>query len=190
MAKIIYTLIILSFLIFLVLSCTTQLKSTQELPLINVNLPLNNVFFDDFIFNLILKDFVGETYLGEYDNTHIRVKKYVDISADDREDLINEKLFFINSLYREIHSPYPGQISNAISCDKKYLPVKNDDTNYSYHVLFASDRLTYGACNKDLVEYKSLLYFIHCSTNLFSIEIFHPLEKELDYNKIILNTSC
>lgn len=106
---------------------------------------------------------------------------------------IQEKMFFINTLYREIHSPYPGQISNKIGCSDEFTPIKFNNTPYDYYQIYASDRLTYGVCSWDLVKYKSILYFYYCEDNkeLFQLELFINTSKNLeDYTDNLKKLRC
>ena len=114
----------------------------------------------------------------------LRIEAISGIDKKSADALIEDEIITIRALYGAALSPYPGQISNQIVCNKKFMPVfgkKENELNYSYFVLFATERLTYGACSEDLVRYKAILAWTYCleRSSFYRIQLFSPLDSEL-----------
>jgi hypothetical protein len=126
-----------------------------------------------------------------YDSRVIGTKIIYTYYSDDGEFLkINVKNFsnyksanqFINlsriqtdSLFETHISPYPGQISNAIECQKDYLPIPNyffedNKSNFDrfYFLTYASERFGLGVCVDDLIKYKLLEGWIVCENDNYN----------------------
>ena len=110
---------------------------------------------------------------------------------------INEKAAMIESLYEIRGAPYPGEITQEIICPEEFKPVKNKvQNNFSLgnYVLFASKRLTYGVCAKDLANYKSFIGYFNCNNDkLFQIEFFVPVDRQAEFENMldaIANLKC
>ena len=103
---------------------------------------------------------------------------------------LDEKKFYVESLYNPLPSPYPDVITREIVCPHEYLPIIEEDDNENFYkivyILYANDRFSYGACTPDSVVYKAIFSLIHCkNTNkLYQIKFFSPLES---YDEEILN---
>lgn len=110
----------------------------------------------------------------------IEVIKGIDKRSADI--LLEDNIIMIRALYGNALSPYPGEISNELICNENFLPEFNTkQTNlleYSYFILFANDRLTYGACSEDIVRYKSILAWAYCDgkNSFYQFEFFSPIE--------------
>ena len=122
----------------------------------------------------------------------LKVKKFDNVQQDKVDEYISEKMFFIFSLYREVHSPYPGLLSNKVECSSEFTPIEIKNTPHSYYIIQATDRLTYGACSQDLIKYNSILQFQYCENDgLYFIELFLPLDVDLErYESIVKQTLC
>jgi len=123
-------------------------------------------------------------YIGTSDNSHLKILKYEKVDESGAQDIMSEKLFFIKTLYRDIHSPYPGQISNSIKCTPEFYPVEKKADPYPYYLIKASERFTYGVCSQDLVGYNVLLFFKKCGLDFYVIEYFVPATVQPDENLV------
>ena len=159
---------------------------------IDSGITTSNEFVNKFNLVETSQDYSSVTYKGNYNNNILKIKKYADISEKNVNDYINERLFFLNSLYREINSPYPGQLSNKVKCGDEFTPIEVDNAPYNYFILYATERLTYGACSWDLIEYRSSLFFQYCENDgLYFIELFFPVEADSEqYESQLKQLSC
>lgn len=115
----------------------------------------------------------------------LRVKAISGVDRKSADVLVEEEKVTIKALYGAALSPYPGQISNQIVCTEKFMPRFNTSQTedyYSYVSLFATDRLTYGACSEDLVKYNAVLAWMYCEEKktLYQFEHFSPIKPNLD----------
>jgi hypothetical protein len=119
------------------------------------------------------------------------------IESSDANLLIRDGVMGIQALYANALSPYPGDISNKVETDPAYRPrlvqVTNAALISTYFLLFANDRLGYGATTKDSVKFKSLVGWFHCATRLefFKVKVFVPLSiSDRDLEAIFLSLRC
>ena len=112
----------------------------------------------------------------------LKIEAITDIDKRSADILLEDKIVTIHALYGNALSPYPGEISNKIICNEEYLPefdtTQSKSLDYSYFILFANERFTYGACSEDLVKYKAILAWTFCEgKNIFyQFELFAPIE--------------
>lgn len=152
---------------------------------------------NDFIkkFNLKFSSYGqdSKTFTGEHQGIFIKIKAFGNFNPDQSTDYISDKIFVINSMYRDIDSPYPGPLSNEIKCAEEFKPKTIKNSPFDYYILQASDRLTYGACSRDLIKYSSIMYFLHCGkyNELYQIELFVPPGSNLsEYEESLKSLSC
>ncbi len=132
-----------------------------------------------------------DLFTGKGKNTTIRIKRINNLNQTEIIYFINEERKILLSLYKEVPSPYPGRISQTISCDKSFLPKEKLNLPFNYFLLYATNRYTYGACSWDLIEFRSILYYKQCDNSIYVIEMFLPLKEEIkDYESIMLETVC
>ena len=164
------------FSILLLVSCSYQVN--------NPELGIQGTFLSRFKLNTIFQNDEYFLYEAKSENEILRIYEYNNIS--DKKSFMSSKLFFIKSLYRQLNSPYPGQVSNKISCSSEFLPKKVSDDVYK---LYATPRLTFGACACDLIEYDTWMYFKQCNDNeVYIVEIYVPVNQT--DNSILENIEC
>lgn len=133
------------------------------------------------------------TFTGRDGDVILKLSRFDDMGSEEAASYISSKLFVIDSLYREMRSPYPGALSNRIGCAEEFKPATIENSSRRYHLLYATDRLTYGACSWDLIAYRAILSFLHCekSNALYQIEIFVPREGYTAlYEESLIGLSC
>ena len=112
----------------------------------------------------------------------LEVLQGVDGTSGDA--LFDDGRMGIEALHADALSPYPGDISKRISAGEEYLPrFRSRDAEGARHrwfLLFANDRLGYGATTKDAVRYRSLCGWIHrpASGSFAKVRIFGPLASD------------
>ena len=123
----------------------------------------------------------------------IKIKILNNTTLKQAKNYISDKIFVINSIYREINSPYPGALSNRIECEEKFKPKTMENVPFDYYILYASERFTYGVCSWDLIKYKSVIYYTYCkeTKNLYQIELFIPVDKGTsNYEESLKSIEC
>jgi hypothetical protein len=119
------------------------------------------------------------------------------IEAPDASVLVQDGVMGIQALYANALSPYPGDISNQVTGDPAYRPrffqVTNATVSFTYFLLYANERLGYGATTKDSVKYKSLLGWFHCANRkeFFKVRLFVPLAtSDRDLEALLFSLRC
>lgn len=119
--------------------------------------------------------------LNSEENKVLKIEAITGIDKASADLLLEDEALTVKALYEAALSPYPGEISNQIVCNERFKPVfgtAEAKLNFSYFALFATDRLTYGACSEDLVKYKAILAWAYCEKKktLYRFELFAPLK--------------
>ena len=183
-------LLFFGVVLFALVGCGSELKGKS---LVGAAPPLTGDLLQEFTWEQTGTGHDSTVFTGHDKNTVLKVTLFNDMNAEQAADYGSSKLFVIKSLYREIHSPYPGPLSNRIECSEEFKPVVIEASPFDYHLLYATDRFTYGACSWDLITYKTILYFQHCETenSLYQIELFVPIEdSSSDYEESLKAMGC
>lgn len=112
----------------------------------------------------------------------VDVRQAIEPSVAD--EYIQAKITGMNALYDNIRSPYPGIISNEITCEKEYKPVysKLNSTHGVplYQIRgYLNDRYVFGACQKEQIRYvdRRLLFVCPKKSLLYDIEFITPVDE-------------
>ena len=175
------TLIIYFIIILLTILVFTACSYNKSNNAIITDFSLKSDFLDEFEILKTTENYDSKTIIGKKEDFIIKTKKVGDISLIEAENRINDKMFVINSMYRDISSPYSGTLSNRIECEDEFKPKKIKNEPFDYYLIFATDRMTYGACSKDLIKYQAIMFFLFCekSKNFFQIELYVPLNEDI-----------
>lgn len=134
--------------------------------------------------------------LLRHDKVNIRIEVYADISTEKAASYDKIKIMNIESLYETAKSPYPGALSNEIECGKEYRPrvgkITINAVPSTYIQGYLNDRLQYGACLKEELEYESSLVLFHCPSQRrwYQFEIITPLGQQMDDKRILNSLTC
>ncbi len=177
-----FVFVLILFCIFIIVNLIGKEDAT-------ISSGVSNNFIENFELKKI-PSYDSVMFTGEYDDKIIKIKRFNDFDLEKSEQYISDKMFVIESLYREIHSPYPGELSNRIRCPEEFKPLKKSNEPFDYYIIYASKRLSYGACSDDLIEYVSINYFLYCEkqNNFFHIELFIPKEENISYYENLLKS--
>jgi len=159
----------------------------------NIKLELSDDFIKKFNIKTVSNNYDSITLNGKYNDLSIKIKILNNTDLKQAKNYISDKMFVIDSMYREIDSPYPGTLSNKIKCEEEFKPKKISNIPFDYYLLYASDRFTYGACSWDLISYKSVIYYVYCNKtkNLHQIELFIPKNIESSsYEESLTSITC
>ncbi len=123
-------------------------------------------------------------------NNKVRADTWMNITQEDAEKVIKNYLIKMYTIYEKAVSPYPGEVSNAISCALEYQPTytKEKIGEKEAHIFtgFANDRLVFGACAGDLITNRSAVVMFYCEPQkrLYKFELFSPVKNSIEeFNK-------
>lgn len=128
--------------------------------------------------------------------SYLQIMRVENMGEEEAESYVSLQRSLVESLFKDGISPYPGQISGTIQCADAYLPhVDESRTANSLKVtylLYATERLTFGACADDLIAYRALLSYSYCSgkKELYEIRHFTPKSSADDPKGILSSFSC
>jgi len=200
-----YTIPILIFLLaglvilapsLLQLNIEKETTLTEFLDTLNISMDINGEYkITEFIENKYQASQNNvKKIIVNHDNDIIKIRIASNLSEDDAKNYINFHKYQIENLFTEYRSPYPGHISDAIKCPEKYQPIKEQNgSDKVYYYLYANDRLTYGGCSEDLLEYLVALGLVHCieSKKILEIEFFTPKDNpNSDYKNVAKSLRC
>ena len=114
----------------------------------------------------------------------LKIEVLHEVDKEAAEALLSDGIMGLEALYANALSPYPGDISNKVVADPRFRPELArktvGQTTYTYYLLFANERLGYGAATADTVKFKSLLGWFYCerSKDFYKVKYFVPLKTE------------
>jgi hypothetical protein len=111
----------------------------------------------------------------------VKIEIVPELDREGAQTLLNDSMMGVQALYANALSPYPGDISRQVVSDHRFRP-ELVQTNWGgglrqYLLLFANDRLGYGAVTADVVHYRSLLGWVYCERagTFYKVRYFAPL---------------
>jgi len=111
-----------------------------------------------------------DVFLGLYKNNDRQLRVEI-VNNDDFEEvasLLKSRIARVEAQFANDISPYPGEISDEIECNKSFQPkIEIDDNedgfkNYKFKT-YLNSRLVSGSCQEDDVEYIDYSSFFYCS---------------------------
>lgn len=99
--------------------------------------------------------------------------KLTRIKAESSQKYVEDKKFLFQSLFLPTTSPYPEVITNIIECPEEFKPREREVENGIIYTVFAGERLNYGVCSRDLVEYYAAYGIFDCKQKgVFELQVF------------------
>ena len=129
-------------------------------------------------------------------NGKVEVRKIENISRSEALKIKKSKEIEIRSLFILKPTPYPGEITRKLSCDKKYYPKfsgKNEKDFKSYIEMYSNSRGTIGGCVDKFATHVANVAFIYCSKykEFFYIKLFTKKNSYTrSYIKMIKSIRC
>jgi hypothetical protein len=129
----------------------------------------------------------------------VRIEKYAKLGLSDAQNLTNIRLMRMEGLFENARSPYPGPLSDEISCDTKYKPVSEtfsvNTTDVTYINGYLNNRMQYGTCIDNQVVYQGYNALFYCKNHLswYQIELIIPSDKtqpEEYYKNLFRSITC
>lgn len=180
-------LIVLGSITLLAQGCVHSSGSVSQ------DLGLQGDILQQFDYDDVLEGYDSTTLTGQERESVIRIRQFRDWSLKKAEGYVSDKMFVIHSLYRKTSSPYPGPLSNTIECAEEFKPEKKEHLPFDYHLLYTTERLTYGACSWDIIKYRAILYYTFCesTSSFYQIELFIPIEEySPHYEESLKSLTC
>jgi len=113
----------------------------------------------------ILENSEGGTSFKEF--------SYFPVGKEDARKAIMTRTALLDSIFIDIPSPYPGELTQKIECPPEFRPETfeyPDGLGKAYY-LPAGERRNYGVCSKDLVKYHSIYVLKYCKGGRFLEEV-------------------
>lgn len=128
--------------------------------------------------------------LFKKDHFQLRADIWLNIEQQEADNIIKNHTIRMYTLYEMAVSPYPGEVSSAISCAPEYRPTyaKEQINAKEVHIFtgFANDRLVFGACADDLITKRAAVVMFYCGQEkrLYKFELFAPVGEPTEvFNK-------
>ncbi|PIZ97458.1 MAG: hypothetical protein COX79_02200 [Candidatus Levybacteria bacterium CG_4_10_14_0_2_um_filter_36_16] len=100
-------------------------------------------------------------------NNLLKIEMRTNSSQDEAQQAIQTQIVRTKGLFEDAAAPYPGEISDVISCSNEYKPVysakKQNGINISYFEGYVNDRLVFGSCADDQAKYHDTLAMFYCA---------------------------
>lgn len=86
----------------------------------------------------------------------------------------------VKAMYEKAPAPYPGEISDAIICDPRFIPtyeeIKQNDRRTALFIGYLNNRMTFGSCSQDQAVYRGILALTYCPKRslLIRLELIAP----------------
>jgi hypothetical protein len=127
----------------------------------------------------------------------VKIEVVPELDREGAQTLLNDSVMGVQALYANALSPYPGDISRQVVSDRRFRP-ELVRTNWGsgarqYMLLFANDRLGYGAVTDDVVKYRSLLGWIYCegAGTFYKVRYFGPLDaRREEFENFFRSLAC
>ncbi len=102
------------------------------------------------------------------------------IAANSAAQELNASVTKMKAMFENAPAPYPGEISDTVSCDQKFVPtyteMNNNNSRLNVFVGYLNNRLTFGSCSLDQAVYKGALIFTYCpqTSLIVRLELIAP----------------
>lgn len=111
----------------------------------------------------------------------LKIETIQGIRAEDAKALVKDGVMGVEALYAQALSPYPEDLSRKIVSNPAFNPrliQPADKDAFPYILLYANDRMGYGATSREAIRYKSLVGWHYCpaTESLHKVRFFHSLE--------------
>lgn len=152
-------------------------------PVIGISLPVAREFRVER--NLLRKGREGafRSIEAAREGELLKIELTEGLSEQQASQAVIERLTMIQSLYRNLPSPYPGMVTNKITVADTLEPqVRNfeiEGETFPLYILAGNARFTYGAMTAETVAYLSGLCFFYkrSTATLYRFDFFVPKEK-------------
>ncbi len=129
----------------------------------------------------------------------VRVEKRSKLSQEDANTLTKITVMRMQGQFETARSPYPGILSDAITCDPKFdikpVNVSNNNLPILFFTGFVNNRKQYGSCIDEEIQYTGLNSIFYCTKqkSWYRIEALIPKAAEADtasYTQQLQRIAC
>ncbi len=122
-----------------------------------------------------------QTYRALYTqaNRFIRIEVQHATPGSAQEEL-DAAVTKVKAMYEKAPAPYPGEISDAIVCDPRFIPtyeeINQDSRRTALFTGYLNNRMTFGSCSQDQAVYRGILALTYCPKRslLIRLELIAP----------------
>ena len=131
----------------------------------------------------------------------LRVEMSSIMKDNDASQAINARIASVKGLFIDTAAPYPGVVSDTVTCDKKYKPVfekivTRGNIELSYFIGYVNNNLTFGSCSEDQTSLKGILTYFYCTKRhqMYQLELISQT-KQFDqslpfYKEMLQSIQC
>jgi hypothetical protein len=123
-----------------------------------------------------------QTALAAIGEDRLRVRVFDDHDPASAQKLSSDMRAQFLNLFGDRQAPYPGQLSQTLTCPERFLPVELETSNSMLLQMqfFANARFGYGGCDESLLAYRSTmgLFYFPESRLFFQVEYFEPAQED------------
>lgn len=129
-----------------------------------------------------LKELTENKIFAERDGEILKIEIIKNINESKAEEYVKNQTALLKGMFESQLPPYPEFLTKESGCAEKYKPKEYQGKYGKYFILYAGNRLGYGVCVDDLIEYRASLGYFYCQDKdtLFKIEYFSDLNKDLN----------
>jgi len=124
-----------------------------------------------------------QTALAAIGDDRLRVRVLDDHDRTSAQALSSDMRAQLLNLFGDRQAPYPGQLSQTLTCPERFLPVELETSGdmLLQMQVFANERFGYGGCDESLLSYRSTmgLFYFPDSEQFFQVEYFEPVQSEV-----------
>lgn len=112
----------------------------------------------------------------------LRIAVEYNLRENESDKIIQSRVAQLKGMYENATAPYPGQVSDVIKCDEKFKPTFHTDSinglTISYFTGYLSNRLTFGTCDENQIDYQDTLILFYCpkQQRLYQLELIVPIQ--------------
>ncbi len=138
--------------------------------------------------------------LYQFNNNLLKIEVRPDFSQEEAMQAIQTQIVRTKGLFEDAAAPYPGEISDVISCSNEYKPVyssrQQNGINVSFFEGYVNDRLVFGSCVDDQAKYHDTLTMFYCEKQkkFYQVEIIIPrkdyIENKKENDSILNSLGC
>lgn len=137
------------------------------------------------------------TYRALYTDTSTYLRIEVNhVTGHSAREETDAQVARMKALFEKAPAPYPGDISDAITCDDKHIPSYTKEGNLQYFIGYLNNRMTFGSCSDSDIVYRGIDALFSCTdTNqAVRIEFIEPLasfnKDETQLIQTVRNMTC
>jgi len=185
------------YILLLIFACQKNRSLDNVLKKLDINIELVDDFTVIESSNSIFNKRKVEKIIADSENERIELRIIQNYNREDAESYIKNQELLVLSNFDIYMAPYPGQISNLIKCEEKFLPIKEEMKTQKImgvrFFLFSNDRYNIGECNEDLLIYKTAFSILYCigKKTIYEFSYFTPKNKpNAKFHNIVKSFKC